>query len=57
MKLIVGANKLSVDFVRVIGKFYYQKDGKYYDTTMGLMHYDTKGNAHIVPARPTGFKL
>ena len=41
-------NKETVDYGRVIGK--------YYNTTRATIHYDNKGNAHIVPARPRGFK-
>ena len=48
--------KESVDFGRVIGKYYDRTTGKYYDTTRAIIHYDNKGNAHIVPARPNGFK-
>ncbi len=48
--------KESVDFGRVIGKYYDKETGKYYETTRGTIHYDSKGNAHIVPARPNGFK-
>ena len=49
-------NKESVDYGRVIGKYYDRESGKYYDTTRATIHYDSKGNAHIVPARPRGFK-
>ena len=48
--------KESVDFGRVIGKYYDRTTGKYYDTTRATIHYDSKGYAHIVPARPNGFK-
>ena len=48
--------KESVDFGRVIGKYYDKLTGRYYDTTRGTIHYDGKGNAHIVPARPVNFK-
>lgn len=49
-------NKESVDFDRPIGKYYDRETGKYYDTTRATIHYDNQGNAHIVPARPKGFK-
>ena len=48
-------NKQSVDYGRVIGKYYDRGTGNY-DTTRATIHYDSKGNAHIVPARPKGFK-
>ncbi|MDR2939727.1 MAG: hypothetical protein LBV08_05330, partial [Clostridiales bacterium] len=51
-----GQNKESVDFGRVIGKYYDSQTEKYYDTTRATIHYDSKDNAHIVPARPVGFK-
>ena len=51
-----GNGKERVDFGRVIGKYYHEKTGKYYDTTNGIIHYDSKGNAHIVPAKPNGFE-
>lgn len=50
------STKESVDFGRVIGKYYDRESGKYYDTTRATIHYDSKGNAHIVPARPKAFK-
>ncbi|MDL2226527.1 hypothetical protein LJB86_02590 [Deltaproteobacteria bacterium OttesenSCG-928-M10] len=49
---MVSPTKERVDFGKVIGQFYDTKTGKYVDTTRGLIHYDSKGNAHIVPARP-----
>ena len=48
-------NKETVDFGKIIGKYCDTKTGKYYETTRGIIHYDDKGNAHIVPARPKGF--
>lgn len=48
----VTPTKERVDFGQVIGQFYDTKTGRYYDTTIGMIHYDSKGNAHIVPARP-----
>lgn len=53
---MITLTKKSVDFGRVIGKYYDRTTGKYYDTTKATIHYDSKGNAHIVPARPNGFK-
>ena len=52
---VVGTNKEVVDFGRVIGKFYNIRTGKFYDTTRGTIHYDQKGGAHIVPAKPNNF--
>ena len=49
-------NKESVNFGRVIGKYYDTKTNRYYDTTRGIIHYDSKGNAHIVPTKPTWLK-
>jgi len=48
----LGKNKEVVDYGKVIGKYYDIKDNKYYDTTRATIHYDSKGNAHIVPAKP-----
>lgn len=47
-----NSNKEIVDYGRSIGEFYDAKKGKYVDTTRGTIHYDSKGQAHIVPARP-----
>ena len=47
-----GANKEVVDYGRTIGKYYHQQTGRYHDTTRATIHYDGKGNAHIVPAAP-----
>ena len=49
-------NKEVVDYGRIVGKFYDPKSDQYYDTTRATIHYDSKGNAHIVPAAPKGFK-
>lgn len=51
-----GSTKEVVDYGRIIGKYYHVKTGEYYDTTRATIHYDSKGNAHIVPAAPRGFK-
>ncbi len=47
----INATKEVVDYGRIIGKYYYEKTGMYYDTTRAIIHYDSKGNTHIVPAR------
>ena len=47
-----GADKEVVDYGRNIGRYYHEKAGNYYDTTRATIHYDTKGNAHLVPAAP-----
>jgi hypothetical protein len=48
----LGMNKERVNFGRVIGQYYDDSTGKYIDTTNGIIHYDGKGGAHIVPSRP-----
>lgn len=48
----LGTNKERVNFGRIIGQYYDTETGKYVDTTNGIIHYDSKGGAHIVPARP-----
>ncbi|MFR9310699.1 polymorphic toxin type 50 domain-containing protein [Hydrogeniiclostridium mannosilyticum] len=53
---MITPTKESVDFGRIIGKYYHEKTNGYYDTTRGTIHYDEKGDAHIVPARPKNFK-
>ena len=53
---MITPRKESVDFGRIIGKYCDEETGKYYDTTRANIHYDKKGNAHIVPSRPNGFK-
>ena len=52
----ITPTKESVDFGKGIGKYYDKETGKYYDTSRATIHYDSKGNAHIVPARPTNFR-
>lgn len=47
----INDNKERIDFERVIGQYYSIKTHHYYDTTMGMIHYSTKG-CHIVPATP-----
>lgn len=49
---ITNTNKERVNFKRVIGQYYDEATGTYVDTTNGIIHYDIKGSAHIVPARP-----
>ena len=53
---MITPTKESIDYGRVIGKYYSEKHGKYYDTTRATIHYDSKGNAHIVPAKPSWLK-
>ncbi|EAE7733523.1 hypothetical protein BLK74_06700 [Listeria monocytogenes] len=48
----IGTTKERVDFGKVIGKYYDEATGTYTDTTKGIIHYNSKGQAHIVPARP-----
>lgn len=52
----VSTNKEVVDYGSVIGKYYDIKTGQYYNTTRATIHYDSKGNSHIVPAPPIGFR-
>ena len=53
---MITPTKESVDYGRIIGKYYSERYGRYYDTTRATIHYDSKGNAHIVPARPSWLK-
>lgn len=48
----IGTNKERVNFGKTIGKYYDSASGTYTNTTKGIIHYDSKGQAHIVPARP-----
>jgi hypothetical protein len=48
----VGNNKERIDFGKVIGQYYNPQTNTYVDTTRGLIHYDSKGGAHIVPSTP-----
>ncbi|MPM99401.1 hypothetical protein SDC9_146592 [bioreactor metagenome] len=48
----IGTNKERVDFGKVIGQYYDETTGVFVDTTQGIIHYDTKGGAHIVPSAP-----
>ena len=48
----VGLNKERVDFEKIIGQYYDNTTGKYIDTPRGIIHYDNKGGAHIVPSAP-----
>ena len=51
-KKIPNTNKERVNFRKIIGQYYDETTGTYVDTTNGIIHYDSKGSAHIVPARP-----
>ena len=53
---MITPTKESVDFGRIIGKYYSERDGKYYYTTRATIHYDSRGYAHIVPAKPSWLK-
>ena len=53
---MITPTKEAVDYGRIIGKYYSEKYGKYYDTTRATIHYDNKGYAHIVPAKPSRLK-
>lgn len=46
------AQREYVDFEEIIGKWFNLKDGKYYDTTRGTIHWAKDGGYHIVPAPP-----
>lgn len=48
----IGTTKERVDFGKVIGKYYDEATGTYTDITKGIIHYNSKAQAHIVPARP-----
>ena len=52
----MGANKEWVDFGKVIGQYYDTSTGTYVDTTKGIIHYNSKGGAHIVPSNPKGMR-
>ena len=52
-KGVIYGHKEVVDYGRVIGRYYDLSKKQYYDTTRATIHYDSKGNAHIVPALPT----
>lgn len=47
----IGANKERVDFGKVIGRYVNLETGEAVETTIGIIHYSTKG-LHIVPAQP-----
>ena len=51
----IGMNKERVDFGKIIGQYYDKSLDKYVDTTRGIIHYDGKGGAHIVPSAPIGY--
>lgn len=48
----IGTSKEIIDFGKVIGQYYDEVSGTYTETTKGIIHYNSKGQAHIVPARP-----
>ena len=52
---IPNTNKERIDFGKIIGQYYDPKTNTYIDTTRGIIHYDSKGGAHIVPAPPKGY--
>ena len=51
-KGVMRGYKERVDYGRVIGQHYDTKTGRYSDTTRAMIHYNTKGKAHIVPSEP-----
>ena len=48
----IGTTKERIDFGKIIGQYYDNVTGTYIDTTRGIIHYDSKGTAHIVPSAP-----
>ncbi|MBR5157190.1 MAG: transposase [Clostridia bacterium] len=52
----ITENKEWVDFGKVIGQYYDINTGTYVNTTKGIIHYDSKGSVHIVPANPKGMR-
>jgi hypothetical protein len=52
--ILVTESKEWVDFGKIIGKYYDINVGTYMNTSKGIIHYDSKGSAHIVPAHPDG---
>ena len=51
-KKVPNTNKERVNFGKVIGQYYDETNETYTDTTNGIIHYDSRGRAHIVPSRP-----
>ena len=51
-QVLSGGNKERVNFGKVIGLYFDDKTGTYQPTTNGIIHYDKKGTAHIVPSKP-----
>ncbi len=41
-----------IDFGEIIGQWFRERDGKYYDTTRGTIHWGKDGGYHVVPAPP-----
>lgn len=46
-----------VDFGEIIGQWLNPKDGNYYDTTRGTIHWGEDGGYHVVPAPPSDWKF
>ena len=51
----ISADKERVDFGKIIGKYHDRDTGKYYDTTIGIIHY-SKDGTHIVPQKPNNWE-
>ena len=49
-KHIAGTNNYKQEIAN--GQYYDDLTGEYLDTANGIIHYDHKGGAHIVPSRP-----
>jgi filamentous hemagglutinin len=47
-----GGSKERVDFGEIIGEYVDPLTGKGVSTSKGIIVYDRRGNAHIIPARP-----
>lgn len=47
-------NKEKINFNEVIGKYYNQSNGRWEDTTWGIIHY-SKDGSHLVPANPNQY--
>ena len=46
-------NREVVDAGRTIGQFFCTKRQQFFETTRFTIHYDSRGNAHIVPSMPS----
>ena len=53
VRYIHNPNKETVDFGRVIGQYFDTNTELHIDTTRATIHYDARGNAHIVPSMPS----